>query len=94
MEPTPAEALDRVFRAFGDDTRRRLWTIIGERPGSSTSDLTAAFPHLSRWAVMKHLGVLRDAELVQTLPEGRSRRHYHAKTGLEAVRSWLETASL
>lgn len=91
MEPAQTEALDQAFRAFGDDTRRRIWAILGERPGASTSDLTSAFPQLSRWAVMKHLGVLRDAELVQTLPEGRSRRHYRVETGLDALRRWLET---
>ena len=90
MEMHDTEALDRTFRALGDDTRRRIWIMLGQRPGASTSDLTATFPLLTRWAVMKHIAVLREAELVQTLPDGRSRRHYRAERGLDAVRAWLD----
>lgn len=93
MEPVRSEALDQAFRALADDTRRRIWTILGDRPGASTSELTSAFPSLTRWAVMKHLSVLRDAELVQTLPEGRSRRHYRIETGLDEARAWLGTST-
>jgi DNA-binding transcriptional ArsR family regulator len=39
--------------------------------------------------VMKHLAVLRDAGLVQTLPEGRRRRHYRVERGLEPLRKWM-----
>jgi DNA-binding transcriptional ArsR family regulator len=91
MEQSDREALDRAFAALSDATRRRIWTILGEHPGASTSELTAAFPLLSRWAVMKHLRTLRQADLVQTLPEGRSRRHYRVDTGLDEARAWLRT---
>lgn len=92
MEPTEIERLDRTFRALGDETRRQIWSLLGRRPGASTAELTAAFPLLSRWAVMKHIGVLRDAELLQTLPEGRQRRHYRSDPGLDAVRAWLSAS--
>ena len=90
MASSDIEAVDRTFRALADGTRRRIWTILRDRPGSTTSELTAAFPLLSRWTVMKHLTVLRDAELVQPLPDGRSRRHYRIEPGLEVVRQWLQ----
>lgn len=83
--------LDSVFHALADETRRRILALLGERPGSSTTELTAAFPQLSRWAVMKHLTVLRDAELIQTLPEGRRRRHYRSRTRLDVAVEWLAT---
>jgi predicted transcriptional regulator len=86
-------ALDRTFRALADETRRHLWTILGARPGATTSGLTVAFPLLSRWAVMKHLGVLRDAGLVQSLPDGRARRHYRIEAGMDGPRAWVEGAS-
>ena len=89
MHTIDDDALDQSFGALGDETRRRIWVILGEHPGASTSDLTKAFPLLSRWAVMKHLAVLREAELVQTLPEGRRRHHYRAERGLEAIVAWL-----
>jgi DNA-binding transcriptional ArsR family regulator len=82
VDTTSNEALDRTFKALSDQTRRRIWFLLGERPGASTSDLTSAFPLLSRWAVMKHLDVLRQAELVQTMPEGRQRHHFRAERGL------------
>ena len=89
MEPTESEALDRVFRALGDETRRRIWLVLGDQPGASTSQVAAAFPSLSRWAVMKHLAVLRDADLVQTLPQGRRRCHYRIDRSLDGLRDWL-----
>ncbi len=91
MEPLSEEATDRIFRALGDGTRRRIWLLLGRTPGASTSDLTAAIPRLSRWAVMKHLGVMRDADLVQTLHQGRRRRHYRNERSLAVVRDWLGT---
>jgi len=92
MDSHDEDVLDRTFRALGDETRRRIWRLLGERPGASTTDLTAAFPRLSRWAVMKHLGVLREADLVQTLPQGRQRHHYRVERSLELVRAWLDEA--
>jgi DNA-binding transcriptional ArsR family regulator len=44
---------------------------------------------MTRWAVMKHLAVLRGAELIQTLPQGRRRRHYRDERGLQPLRDWL-----
>ena len=92
MDSSPNDRIDRIFRALGDETRRRIWLILGIRPGASTSDLTAAVPRLSRWAVMKHLNVLREAELVQTMPMGRQRRHYRVERSLDVVRGWIEEA--
>jgi predicted transcriptional regulator len=92
MEPSDPEVLDRTFRALGDASRRRLWLLLGERPGATTMELADALPRLSRWAVMKHLAVLRDAGLVQTLPRGRQRCHFRVETALARARSWIEEA--
>jgi predicted transcriptional regulator len=91
MDDAETMTLDRTFRALADETRRHIWTILGEHPGASTSELTAAFPRLSRWAVMKHLAVLRDADLVQTLEDGRARRHYRIEAGVDGVRAWVSS---
>jgi DNA-binding transcriptional ArsR family regulator len=85
-------ALDRVLRALADPTRRRLWLELARAPGATTGELAAAEARLTRWAVMKHLAVLRDAALVETLPDGRRRRHYPDARPLGAVRAWLEAA--
>jgi predicted transcriptional regulator len=89
MATTAAELLDRLCRCLADETRRRIYEDLGREPGLTTAQLAARHPRMSRWAVMKHLAVLRDADLVQTLPEGRRRRHYRDERGLQPLRDWL-----
>jgi predicted transcriptional regulator len=88
-----ADELDRTFHALADPSRRRLWMLLGERPGSTTMELATAIPRLTRWAVMKHLAVLRDAGLVQTLPRGRQRCHFRIERSLGPAAAWLEDAT-
>ncbi len=64
--------LEAVWKALADPTRRQILDLLRDRP-RTTSDLVSAFPHLSRFAVMKHLGILCDANLVLTRREGRYR---------------------
>lgn len=85
-----ARKLDRACRALGDPTRRRLLERLGTTPGLTTGALAATEPSLSRWAILKHLDVLREAGLVQTLPEGRRRRHYRELAALRPLADWLE----
>lgn len=63
---------DTVWKALADETRRTLLDQLRDGP-KTTSQLVEVFPHLSRFAVMKHLGVLCDAGLVNTRREGRQR---------------------
>jgi DNA-binding transcriptional ArsR family regulator len=92
MEPESA-ILDTLFAALSDSTRRRILVRLREAPGATTGDVAAAIGGLSRFAVMKHLEVLRRAGLVQTLPEGRRRRHYPIGPALGPVASWLREAA-
>jgi DNA-binding transcriptional ArsR family regulator len=82
------DRLDRLFAALADPTRRRIAELLGERQPRSTSALTAQFP-VSRWAVMKHLAVLRDASLIETLPQGRRRLHFLDPRLIEEAQAWL-----
>jgi DNA-binding transcriptional ArsR family regulator len=81
--------LDEIFRALADPTRRRLLRMVTDRPGMSTAQLAERTADMSRWGVMKHLGVLEAAGLIQTMPEGRLRRHFHEPQALDPVRRWL-----
>lgn len=83
-------SLDRLLRALADTTRRRLFASLVRTPGLSTAQLVALTRGMSRWGVMKHLAVLRDAGLIQTLPAGRQRRHYPEQAALVPLREWLE----
>ncbi len=66
------EELDAVWKALSDPTRRSILDLLREGP-RTTTDIVAAFPHLSRFGVMKHIDVLRAANLIQTREEGRQR---------------------
>ena len=92
MASTDDATLDDLFHALADPTRRALWLRIGVRPGATTADLVDGHPEMTRWAVMKHLSVLRRAGLVQTLPEGRRRRHYRDPRALTPLTDWLDGA--
>ena len=67
-----ADDLDNIWKALSDPTRRTILDLL--RKGSkTTTELVDAFPEMTRFAVMKHLDVLRDANLVITRAEGRRR---------------------
>jgi DNA-binding transcriptional ArsR family regulator len=86
-----ADRFNRVARALADPTRRRLLECLAERPGLTTGELGAGVRHLTRWAVLKHLTVLRDARLIETLPESRQRRHYLNVAALDDLSTWLQS---
>lgn len=66
------EELDHVWKALGDPTRRAILDRLRGGP-QNTTDLVNAFPHLTRFGVMKHIEVLREAKLIQTRESGRLR---------------------
>nr|MDQ3554891.1 helix-turn-helix domain-containing protein [Chloroflexota bacterium] len=76
MHRSDTDQLSATCHALADPTRRSLLATLERDPGATTTDLARAAPHMTRWAVMKHLTVLREAGMIQTLPEGRHRRHY------------------
>ncbi len=60
-----------MWKALADPTRRRILDLLRERP-RTTGELSAAF-EVTRFAVMKHLGVLEQAGLVVVRRRGRER---------------------
>ncbi len=66
------EELDPVWKALADPTRRGILDLLRVRP-RTTTELVESFPKLSRFGVMKHIEVLREAQLVQTRESGRYR---------------------
>src|SRR5438105_7066237 len=61
-----------VWKALANPVRRRMLDLLGTRP-RTTGELAAAFPALTRFAAMQHLGVLARARLVLVRREGRRR---------------------
>ena len=64
--------LDQIWKALADETRRTILDFLRTGPKPTTA-IVEQFPKLSRFAVMKHLDVLRQAALVVTREEGRQR---------------------
>ena len=67
-----ADDLDPVWKALSDPTRRAILDLLRLR-SRTTTEIVEAFPHLTRFGVMKHLDVLREADLVETREAGRQR---------------------
>jgi len=74
---------------LSDQTRRRMLDLLAERR-RTTGELAAAFPKLSRFAVMKHLRVLEQAHLLVIEREGRLRWNALNPVPLrEVFRKWV-----
>ena len=65
-----------TFRALSDPSRRLLLDRLFGRDGQTLGELTAHLPAMTRFGVMRHLGVLEDAGLVTTRRAGREKRHF------------------
>jgi DNA-binding transcriptional ArsR family regulator len=70
--PLPkSKDLDLIWKALADETRRSILDCLRDGP-KNTTEIVERFPELSRFGVMKHLQVLRDADLVLTREVGRT----------------------
>ena len=65
-----------VFRALADPNRRLLLDRLFERDGQTLGELCEALPGMTRFGVMKHLGVLEESGLISTRRVGREKHHY------------------
>ncbi|MCG8457808.1 MAG: metalloregulator ArsR/SmtB family transcription factor [Holophagales bacterium] len=66
------DELEPVWKALADRTRRQILSLLRRGP-LPTNEIVTALPHLSRFGIMKHLSVLRDAGLVTARKEGTRR---------------------
>ena len=65
-----------IFRAVADPNRRVLLDQLYERDGQTLGELCEHLPGMTRFGVMKHLGILEEANLVTTIRSGREKRHF------------------
>jgi uncharacterized protein YndB with AHSA1/START domain len=68
-------AVDAVFKALADPTRRTLLDELFRQDGQSLSALEQRLP-MTRFGVMKHLKVLEASGLVVTRKRGRQKLHF------------------
>jgi len=68
-------AMDEVFKALADPSRRSLLDRLHARNGQTLGELCDGLA-MTRQAVTKHLGILEAANLVATIRHGREKLHY------------------
>ena len=82
--------MDAVFKAIGDPSRRLLMDRLLEEDGRTLGELCACLPEMTRFGVMRHLGVLEEAGLVTTRKVGREKHHYlNAAPIAEIQQRWI-----
>jgi DNA-binding transcriptional ArsR family regulator len=84
--------IDRVFHALGDATRRAMLERLSMAAGSapmSVSHLAEPFK-MTLAAVVQHLQILEEADLVRTEKVGRVRTCRIEARGLRLGLEWLE----
>lgn len=81
-------APEQVFAALADPTRRRVLELIGERGEETATRLAGELP-VSRIAVVKHLGILDRAGLVESRRQGREVRYSVRADRLEETARWM-----
>ena len=82
--------VDRVFAALADPTRRQLLALLGGQEPASATALAGQLP-VTRQAVVKHLAVLEDSELVSRKRLGRQIVFTVRPEPLVATASWMTT---
>ncbi len=76
--------MDAVFSALAHETRRRILDVLKARPGAGVGEIAAEFD-VSRIAVMKHLAVLEEANLLISRKDGRTRRLYFNAAPIQMI---------
>jgi len=80
---------DTIWKALSDPTRREILDLLRYGP-KQTTEIVEAFPDLSRFGVMKHIEVLREANLVRTRSEGRRRiNSLNAAPLRDVIERWI-----
>jgi DNA-binding transcriptional ArsR family regulator/uncharacterized protein YndB with AHSA1/START domain len=85
--PSPDSTPD-IWKALADPSRRRILDLLRQGP-RTTGDLATVFA-MSRYGVMKHLGVLHTAGLILIRRQGRERWNHLNPVPLRALyHRWL-----
>ncbi len=69
------QKMDQVLQALSHSSRRKILDIVKQNPACSVSEVVKHFD-TTRIAVMKHLRILEEADLLITEKQGRSRLLY------------------
>lgn len=78
------DSMDKVFQALGSASRRKILDIVRDAPGCSVKYVCRHFD-MSRIAVMKHLTVLEQADLLISEKSGRTRSLYFNAVPIQMI---------
>jgi DNA-binding transcriptional ArsR family regulator len=66
---------DKVFKALGDPTRRKVLDLLCEKNGQTLGQLCEHLA-MTRQSATQHLDLLEEANLVSTVRRGREKLHF------------------
>lgn len=75
---------DKVFKALGDPTRRKLLDLLCEKNGQTLGQLCENLD-MARQSATQHLEILEAANLVATIRRGREKLHFINPVPLQEV---------
>jgi len=80
-----------IWKALADPTRRTILNLLKKAP-HTTGEISLQFTDLSRYAVMKHLGVLEKANLITIRREGKFRwNHLNTEPIQQTYEQWVSS---
>lgn len=85
-------AIDRVFTALADPTRRAIVSRLSRGP-ASVSEIAAPL-RMSLAAVVQHIQILEQSDVIRTQKQGRVRTCRIEPTALAGVEQWLKDRRL
>ena len=66
---------DKVFKALGDPSRRRVLDLLCETNGQTLGQLCEHLA-MARQSATQHIGILEEANLISTVRRGREKLHF------------------
>jgi DNA-binding transcriptional ArsR family regulator len=85
----PMKAIDKVFKALADPSRRELLDRLHAKNGQTLSELCKGLD-MARQSVTQHLGLLEDANLIAVEWQGREKLHYFNPVPIhEIYQRWI-----
>jgi predicted transcriptional regulator len=79
-----AQSMNLVFEALASPVRRKILDVVKDQPGCSVHAVCDFF-EISRVAVMKHLDLLEEANLIVSRKEGRTRELYFNPVPIQLI---------
>jgi uncharacterized protein YndB with AHSA1/START domain/DNA-binding transcriptional ArsR family regulator len=84
------DAVDPVFRALADPTRRHLLDRLHEQNGLTLGELCRDLG-MARQSATQHLSILEEANLISTVRRGREKLHYLNPVPLHEIQKrWID----